>query len=592
MTSLPRGACAACVAAVVALACGARTGLVAPSAPPKSNQFCVTAAYDAGFTDLDLFFLIDRSESMSDGDKWTEATTALTSFVGNIDENGLGVSIAFFPPLSGDVCSPDTYAQPTVPVGLLPSVQGAVKKALAEASPDFGTTPLVEALRGGVEYARGVRLADPTRDVAIAVITDGAPEGCGEPASEQAVHDVDAIASQAFAADPSIRTFIIGMSIGYVDPMNEMAAAGGTDHAILIDASPNAAQKIVDALGDVRDTLRKCRFPIPPVGDARVGPDDLTVSYHASSTSPTVSLSLRSSAADCGGGDGFIVDDPNAPTRVELCPTTCSAVHASTTAKVTVTAGCGAGAPDGGAHDGGDGGACPAQSSVECVASCTDTTYVAPVCDFGEWACPSGSVESTACQCPAVPHGCCVGDGTYVPASCVNAAWTCPAGSTFFGEAGCVPPTACAPLLPCGPGQYCKDPDYSCGSSNALGACVVEPAPCPPDVSVCGCNGKLYGSECSAASDGVDLGDSSQCNAPPGTFGCGPYFCRSDQICKKTIDLAKTVAATSWACIPAGCPTGCGCKECEPCPAGHSKCNEACTTDGSGDRFLTCSELP
>jgi len=593
MPSLMRAAAALSAAGVVAVACGARTGLVSP--PLRSNAFCVTSSYDAGFTDLDLYFLLDRSESMQDGDKWTSAAAALDAFVSNSAEDGLGVSVAFFPPLAGDVCSPDTYAQPAVPIGLLPGAAGAVKNALASAQPDYGTTPLAEALRGGVEYARGVRLADPTRDVAIAVITDGAPEGCGEPATEQAVHDVDVIASQAFGGEPSIMTFIIGLSIGYVPPMNEMAAAGGTKQAILIDASPNTAQNIVDALGDVRDTLRKCRFPIPPVGDAQVAPGDLSVSYELSPTSGARAITLHANASDCGNDDGFIVDDPSAPTRIELCPASCAAVHTSTTAKVTVTAGCGVGSPDGGARDGGgDAGACPEPVPILCYPSCSNQAYVAPACEFGEWTCPPGSVDATACECPAVPHGCCLGDGTYAPASCVDANWTCPPGSTFFGGAGCAPPAACAPLLPCGPGQLCSYPDHGCGSTNVLGACASEPNGCTPDVKVCGCDGVVYSSACAAESGGVDLGDSSSCATPSGTFGCGPYFCRSsDQICKKTIDLVKTVAATSWACISdAGCPTGCGCNECQPCPAGHSKCDEACTTDGSGDRFLTCSELP
>ncbi len=574
-------------ALAVLAACGARTALNAP--PLHSNLFCARATYDSGFSDVSLYFLLDRSGSMDDDQKWTSATAALSAFVNDSAESGVGVGIDFFPPTSGDQCNPDTYAQPPVPIALLPGVATKVTNALASTSPGFGPTPLPVALRGGVEYARGVRLADPTRDVAVAVITDGLPEGCGV-SDIEATHQVEAAAADAFAAQPSILTFIIGLASGYVDKMNAMAAAGGTGKAILIDADPNTAQNIVAALDDLRDTIRKCRYSIPSVGDATVTPEDLSMSYRLSPTDPETQLQLYANAAACGTANGFVVDDPKAPKRVQLCPSTCAAVHAKTTSTVTVVAGCGAGAPDGGVHDsGGDGGTCPNETDVSCVASCTTKTGVAPECSFGEWSCPSGSIDATKCDCPPVPHGCCIGDGTYVDASCVNALWTCPPGATFFGESGCIPPLSCAPLLPCGPGAVCVHPDFSCGGSNVLGQCITPPASCPPDARVCGCDASAYASACAAESSGVDLSDSSNCSTPAGTFGCGPYFCASNQICKKTLDLVKTVAATSWACIdpPGGCSSGCGCKLCEPCPAGHSACKESCA-----GQTLTCTELP
>ncbi|HEY1958338.1 MAG TPA: vWA domain-containing protein [Polyangiaceae bacterium] len=588
-----RGGIVVVACAAIAVACGARTGLYVPTAPPAPRPtFCVGASYEAGFSDLDLVFLLDRSDSMNDGNKWSSATAALASFVADPAESGLGAALVFFPPVAGDPCASDGYAMPAVPMQILPAGASKITGALGGAAPAIGTTPLAEALRGVVEYARGQRLADPTREVAVAVITDGAPEGCAEPGSAQAVAAVESVAAEAFTDEPSVMTYVIGLSIGYVDPMNAMAAAGGTQQAILIDGSPNAAQNIVNALSEARDAASKCRFPIPPVSGVQVQPSDLSVTYQTSSSEPIVPVALEDGLDACGSSDGFVVDDPSAPTRVQLCPATCAKVHTKTTSKVVVTAGCGEGAPEGGAH--GDGGVCPSQAVVTCVSSCVSPTYVQPVCTFGEWTCPDGSRDKLSCDCPAVPHGCCIGDGTWTDASCVNAKWTCPPGASFFGEAGCAPPAACAPLLPCAPGSFCSAPDFSCGTSNALGACTTEPASCTTGDPVCGCDDQLHASACDAASQGVDLGDAANCSAPSGTFGCGPYFCRSaDQVCKKTIDLVKTVAATSWACVPASkCSNSCSCNQCQPCPAGHSKCNEACSTDSTGDRFVTCSELP
>lgn len=172
--------------------------------------------------------MLDRSGSMDDAGKWSSATAALTAFVGDPSESGLGAGIDFFPPLGGDPCNPDTYAQPAAPIGLLPGVANAFASVLAIAAPGNGTTPLASALRGGVEYARGVRLADPTREVAIAVITDGLPDGCDTLDEDVATREVEQIAADAFVGSPSIQTFVIGLASGYVDKMNAMAAAGGT----------------------------------------------------------------------------------------------------------------------------------------------------------------------------------------------------------------------------------------------------------------------------------------------------------------------------------------------------------------------------
>jgi hypothetical protein len=328
-----------------------------------------------------------------------------------------------------------------------------------------------------------------------------------------------------------------------------------------------------------------------------VSPSDLTVTYQLTTDGAHMPLSLVQNQNLCGSDGGFVVDDPTHPTFVQLCPASCTAVHASTSSRVSVTAGCGAGAPDGGFFDGGDGGIdlCPGVVEFECVTVCGSHDLQLPVCQGRTWVCPAGTVSTDSCNtCTPVPHGCCKGDGTLAQASCVNGGWVCPPGSTIFGSGSCKPPQVCAAQLPCANGQYCKTPDFNCGTTPVAGACAPVPSNCPGGgPAVCGCDGMTYPSTCAASAAGVDIAVNGSCGAPIGTFACGPLFCSvAGEVCKKTQNFVQAIGGISYACIPStpACPTGCGCGACLPCPAGLT-CHEACSQDASGGRLLTCAEL-
>jgi von Willebrand factor type A domain len=584
--------CAAVAALVVA--CGARTGLFGETGTTtgvaRSPQFCVRAEFPSGFNDIGIYILLDKSGSMADASQWDDATAALSALVDDPTTAGLEIGLQYFP--LGDECDPDLYATPAVPLDFLPANAAKIKASLAKQKVD-GITPTEPALRGAISYVRSLRIADPARDIAVVLVTDGSPDACHS--STRTVVDV---ASEAQSAEPQVSTFVVGLANSHVDDLNRIAAAGGTGEAIFISADPSTAQKLVTTLHDVRDTQRLCRYAVPDAGAAQPTANDLSVTTQSDPEGPTVTLAIVKNAGACTS-NGFYVDDPAKPKTITLCPSACATVHASTRSRVKVVVGCGEGAPDGGAIDL-DAGPCH-NLDFFCTPACGSEETVPPVCTSGLWTCPTGSVAADSCtKCPAAPHGCCKQDGTLATASCVSGAWVCPPGALLFGTGSCRPPEVCAASLPCAPGQYCKVPDSSCGAANVPGACAPIVATCPAEnAPVCGCDGTTYGSACQANVAGIDISSTKECTPPPGTFKCGPRFCqKNSEICRKTSVLANAIGPDTYACVPqsAGCPAGCNldpansCSLCDACPPGR-KCSFTCGTDGSGGRTLTCNVL-
>jgi Mg-chelatase subunit ChlD len=583
---LDRSALPAALAIAAVAACGARTGLpLSEATQAASSKFCARGAYESGHTDVTLLVLLDRSSSMGYDRKWDDATAAVASFVRDPEAAGMGFGLAYFPSRY-DECSLASYELPAVGVDVLPNHADKVIDSLSRQKPE-GVTPTWLALRGAVQHARALRTAEPTRAAVIAIVTDGDPAGCRDLPND--LRGVVDLAAEAAGADPQVRTFVIGFETGFVERSNQIAAAGGSGKAIVITTDPTTAQQIVTTLKSVRDDARACRYGVPAVA-APVTAYDVGVVLTPSPGATPVPLALAGGAARCGDAPAFFVDDPAKPARFTLCPAACALAHADPRSRVDVTLGCGAGAPDGGVVDF-DAGPCPGAVDAFCKTSCDTTTFVDAVCRDGRWTCPPGSVSTASCSiCPAVLHGCCRADRTVGEASCVAGAWVCPPGATAFGSAGCAPPGTCAPAMPCALGSVCRAPDAACGA-RALGACVPRPATCPAGAPACGCDGKVYASECAANQAGVDV-SAQGCEPPsPAHFACGPYFCRrADELCRRTIDTRASPATTSFACAPAaGCTTGCGCGVCGACA--RPSCVEGCASDGSGGRTVTCTLL-
>ncbi|WP_437931529.1 hypothetical protein WMF37_20480 [Sorangium sp. So ce291] len=93
--------------------------------------------------------------------------------------------------------------------------------------------------------------------------------------------------------------------------------------------------------------------------------------------------------------------------------------------------------------------------------------------------------------------------------------------------------TLCSGAI-CADDEFCYYPPGACGGKD--GACLLRPTTCQDDTQVCACDGGAYASACEAQRAGQSVAAGEACAAdaaPPGTFPCGSYFCRSaDQYCE------------------------------------------------------------
>ena len=546
---------------------------------PATNAFCAESTYDSGPTELSMFVLLDRSGSMADDNRWGHVTAALSAFVDSPAAAGLGIGLQYYP--LANTCLPEDYAAPAVPIAKLPGAGPAIKQALA-GSTTYGETPTLPAMRGGVFYARSVAIANPEERVVIALVTDGAPNACDS--SAQKVAEAE---QEALTHDPKILTYVIGLATGYTDEIAMMASAGGTGKPILVDDGAGAAQKIVDAMTEVKIAQESCVFGVPIPPGQTPAATDLSVRYRTAPGATPVELPIVAGLGSCSG-EGYYPDNLDAPGTITLCPTTCAAVHGAAKSTVTVTAGCGMGT-DGGIPDAAsDAPGCGSSVDFSCVPACGSTDFTPPVCDGSQWVCANGTVSTKTCECPDIAPVCCKGEYELEDASCVNGAWTCPPGDPLYGEPGCTPPDMCTKTLPCGFGTVCEFPDDLCGASIYHGKCVTPGTCTAADPPVCGCDHKVHTNRCEALAAGVDVYQPSTCATPAGTFKCGGYYCKSgSQICRHSKDITKQFQ-DSYTCLdlPPGCSNGCACPMCDVCPL-SGPC-ESCPDNS----HLECAGVP
>ncbi len=309
------------------------------------DSACATSAVEGKALPVTMLIMFDKSASMLEDQKWAGAKAALISFFQNDATAGLSIGLRFFPdddPAAGcndQACSIDACSQPLVPPAPLttaPASSDPQQKALVDAvnakSPS-GQTPMYAALGGAEAWAQQNAIEGETNTVVV-LVTDGEPTTCNT--------DVGAIAGLAKEAHDSagVLTYAIGMFGSNQDQLDQIAAAGGTDKALLASAG-SVSTELVVALTSIQKAQIACTFDVPAPampGDV-VDPGKVNVNYHDGSGS-VVTLPRVAGLADCPSTYAWYYDDPVMPTTIQLCPATCASVQNDPDALVKILLGC------------------------------------------------------------------------------------------------------------------------------------------------------------------------------------------------------------------------------------------------------------
>ncbi len=338
----------------------------APTHDTTLQDACVDETVSAKPVPLDIYFMLDRSGSMTQpfcdncsvGDcdvtwpnpptiasRWCNAINAIAGYVQDPSAQGNRAALEFF---YASICS--GYDVPSV--GLVNLTGDAVQLiASMNAQTPYDGTPTRAALEGLAAFTAASQV--PDRVIIGILITDGDPTTC-TPTSNDTMR---AIVQNHYNAT-GIHTFIVGMdgaTFGNLEswasypgaishPDNPGDTCGGSyptcHHWNVGDGDPTS---FISALQQIQQAVLGCTFTVPAPSQGVLDPDAVAVDYDANGSSPPPAEEFIrvSDAAGCTGANNEWHYDNNAtPTTIQLCPATCARVQADPNASVQVRIAC------------------------------------------------------------------------------------------------------------------------------------------------------------------------------------------------------------------------------------------------------------
>ena len=325
------------------------------------DEGCTGIAYEGESIPLDIYLMFDVSGSMiscidppldraacPDADspsiRLNAIREATEQFLEDPASTGLTVGLGYFGyhDYGETSCDPADYATPAVEMGKLPGHADAIISSLADQMPT-GETPTGAAVRGACEYTRDWQRQHPAHRAVQLFITDGRPEApvsCSESDPDSCCPTLDdAVTAAKACRDGGIETYVLGVG-PFLDNLDDVARAGGTEQAYLVSSEEDAAQQVLDALNAIRrDAVIPCELSLPPPPPGESLSYDKVNVFHADPTCNGSVLGYVGEVGSCGERGGWYYDDPDVPAIIELCPTSCELVGIPGS-ELLVTVGC------------------------------------------------------------------------------------------------------------------------------------------------------------------------------------------------------------------------------------------------------------
>jgi hypothetical protein len=307
---------------------------------------------------LDLFFMVDKSGSMgcpvgsmtncngapnppAPMSRWTSIKEALAAFINSPQSDKLGVGMGFFPQYSNPNgtgtlrCNPQDYSTPAAPIGILPGSAASIQAAI-DAQTINGNTPTVPALSGAVQYATSYAQMNRGRTVAIVFASDGLPTSCEQ--NNNNIAGAEAVARAAATGMPPIRTYVLGVGPS-LQNLNSIAVAGNTQRAYLVESGGSA--ELITALNEIRKSALTCDYQIPIIPGKPLDLTLVAIKVKVGSSGMEQLVARVDGLGNCGATQGgWYFDNPSAPTKITLCPSTCNPLLMTMGSSLTVLIGC------------------------------------------------------------------------------------------------------------------------------------------------------------------------------------------------------------------------------------------------------------
>jgi hypothetical protein len=260
--------------------------------------------------------------------RWASVQGAVISFANDPAVSLTSVGIQYFP-LSGDAGTACTaaYDIPDVELAPLPGNALAIAASLGAHAPS-GFRATGPALAGALAHMKEWARAHPGRTPVVVLVTNGLPADC-EP---RRLADLEGLASEAFATEPRVRTFVVALGAGtHQAELDALAKAGATTRAFAVD-DRDIVNQVAQSLRVVTDARLTCDFDLLRLDDpdASLDSSKFALSYTPFATMQPELLERLNVASDCSLDDaeGWYFDDPQAPTKAVLCPGTCARLAA------------------------------------------------------------------------------------------------------------------------------------------------------------------------------------------------------------------------------------------------------------------------